>query len=85
MASSIVERGVTVVADTAQMIVVHLSRITGVLAKAVTRAGDEVTEMALDCRDVAKDGLRPRPSSLDLPPGTADVDLRDRGGSPRRL
>lgn len=84
MAISIVERGVTVVQDTAQMIVVHLWRITGVLAKAVTGAGDEVTEMAMDCRDVAKEGLRSRPSSLDLPPGTAAVDIRNAGGSPRR-
>lgn len=73
------ERGVTIVADTAQMIVVHLWRITSVLTKAVGRAGDEVTEMALDCRDVAKDGFRSRPSSLDLRPGTATVDIRDRG------
>lgn len=70
------ERGVTIAHDTAQMIVVHLWRITGAFTKAVGRAGDEVTEMALDCRDVAKDGLRRRPNVLDLPPGTDAVDIR---------
>ena len=77
-------RGVGMVHDTTQMIVIHLGRLTGVVGTAVACAGNEVTEMVLDCRDVARAGLRPEPDPLDLPVDTGSISIRPHDSSAAR-
>ena len=77
-------RAVGTVHDTAQMIVIHLGRLTGVVGTAVARAGSEVNEMVLDCRDVARAVLHPERDSLDLPLDAGSISIRPRDSSAAR-
>ena len=75
-----VRRGVGIVHDTTQMIVIHAGRLTGVVGTAVACAGDKVNEMVFDCRNIAGANYAQNPDPLDLPVDTGSISIRRTDG-----